>query len=147
MWKRFAAVFFCMLLLCSNISAHAEEDIVRSNVDYNVTLRDASLVFIGNNKAVDWKVGDKYFLTYTVEDVTKSENFQSGMIATKGAANVEDITTNSIADDMYIGLRFKVTDTSYKLGNNQFLQFKMSGVDFCNKDESTVNLNVWNFQY
>lgn len=82
LWKRFATFFFCILLLCSNISAHAEEDIVRSNVDYNVTLRDASLVFIGNNKGVDWKVGDKYFLTYTVEDVTKNDNFQSGMIAT-----------------------------------------------------------------
>lgn len=80
--KRWMTIFFCLLFLGSSIPVCAEEDIIRSNVDYDVTLRDASLVFIGNNKEVDWKVGGKYFLTYTVENVTKSENFQSGMIAT-----------------------------------------------------------------
>lgn len=62
-------------------------------------------------------------------------------------ANVSDITANKTADDMYIGLRFKITDSSYKVGNNEFLKFTISGTDFCDKDEKTVSLNVWNFQY
>ena len=65
----------------------------------------------------------------------------------KCVANVSDISKDNTADDMYIGLRFKIASTSYKLGQGQFLEFKVSGVDFCNKDEGTVNLNVWNFQY
>ena len=65
----------------------------------------------------------------------------------KCVANVSDISANSTANDMYVGLRFKIADTSYKLGRGNFLQFEMSGVDFSNKDEGTVNLNVWNFQY
>lgn len=65
----------------------------------------------------------------------------------KCVANVSDITANGKANDTYMGLRFKVTDTSYKLGQGKFLQFSISDVDFCDKDENTVNMNVWNFQY
>ena len=65
----------------------------------------------------------------------------------KCIANVSDITANKVADDMYIGLRFKITDTSYKIGNNEFLEFIISDRDFCNKKENPVALNVWNFQY
>lgn len=62
-------------------------------------------------------------------------------------ANVSDIAANKTADDMYIGLRFKITDTSYKVGNNEFLKFTISGTDFCDNEENPVALNVWNFQY
>lgn len=48
---------------------------------------------------------------------------------------------------MYMGLGFKARDKSYKLGQGDFLQFEMSSVDFCNKDEDIVTLNVWNFPY
>lgn len=62
-------------------------------------------------------------------------------------ANVSDITANKTANDMYVGLRFKITDTSYKVGKSGFLKFTISGTEFCDKDENSVAVNVWNFQY
>lgn len=80
--KQVLALTFCLAFLFGSISAQAEEKIIPSTVDYEVNLRDASLVFIGNERAVDWKVGDKYFLTYTVSSVAKNDTIQSGMVVT-----------------------------------------------------------------
>lgn len=80
--KQVLALTFCFVLLMSSFTVQAEEKIIPSTVDYEVNLRDASLVFIGNERAVDWKVGDKYFLTYTVTSLTNDTTIQSGMIVT-----------------------------------------------------------------
>lgn len=123
MKKRLAVIFSCLLFLCSSIPVSAEEEIIRSNVDYEVTLRDAALIFIGNNKEVDWKVGDKYFLTYTVENVMKDENFQSGMIATADRTLSYPYLDGSmqysqdplLSEEGYTYFfRFEVTETGWK---------------------------------
>lgn len=80
--KQVLALTFCLTFLLGSISVQAKEKIIPSTVDYEVNLRDASLVFIGNERAVDWKVGDKYFLTYTVSNVAKNDTIQSGMVVT-----------------------------------------------------------------
>lgn len=83
----------------------------------------------------------------------KGRVFEEMEVADKGTSvkcvgNVEDISVSAQADDMYISLRFEVTDTSYKVGSGTFLQFGMSEVDFANIDEGLVTtLDVWNVQY
>ena len=80
--KRMSILAFGFILLCSSVLVQAEEEITPSNVYYDVTLRDASGVFIGNKTAVDWKVGDSYFLTYTVSSLTKDATAQCGVMVT-----------------------------------------------------------------
>lgn len=64
----------------------------------------------------------------------------------KCVGNVDPVE-NDNADDMYIGLRFQVVDKDYEVANGSFLKFNMGNIDFCDKDEKTVDLNVWNVQY
>lgn len=78
-WKHTLTILSCMVLLCSSIFAYAKEDITRGKVDYEVIIQDASRVFIGNDKSVEWKVGDKYFLAYTVEEVTQNDVVQRSL--------------------------------------------------------------------
>ena len=70
--KHILILLSCIALLCNSIFVYAKEDITRGDVDYEVIIQDATKVFIGNEKPIDWKVGDKYFLAYTVEDVTQN---------------------------------------------------------------------------
>ena len=81
-WKRVVALAFCFILLSGSGSAQAAEKITRSTEKYEVVLQDASRVFIGNKKPVDWNVGDKYFLTYTVSEVESNGTIQSGLVVT-----------------------------------------------------------------
>ena len=82
-WKRALALTFCLMLLCSSFSALAADvKIEHSAKDYTVIIQDADKVFIGNKKPVDWKVGDKYFLTYTVDSVAENSVIQSGLVCT-----------------------------------------------------------------
>lgn len=83
LWKRVLGAMCACFLIGSSFSVRAEEKITPSNVGYTVNLRDANNVFIGNKTAVDWKVGDSYFLTYTVKKLEKDENTQSGVIVTR----------------------------------------------------------------
>lgn len=81
--KRAMGILCClMIFLGQAVNAQAEEKIIPSRKNYEATFRDASNVFICNEKKVDWKVGDKYFLTYTVKEMTANNNKQSGMIVT-----------------------------------------------------------------
>ena len=74
----------CILMLVSTclITQAEEERITPSTVNYEVTFRDTPLVFLGNKTPVEWKVGKKYFLTYTVSEVVKDEVSQSGLLIT-----------------------------------------------------------------
>lgn len=80
--KRILALAFCAMFLFGSVSVQAEEKITPSKEKYEVQIEDANHVFIGNEKKVDWNVGDKYFLTYTVDKVTYDKTTQSGVIAT-----------------------------------------------------------------
>jgi hypothetical protein len=51
------------------------------------------------------------------------------------------------ADDMYITLRFKVTDTTYAVGNGKFLDFTMSQMEFCNLAEENVPMKILDVRY
>lgn len=68
----------------------------------------------------------------------------------KCVGNVDTASDGTIpnvsADDMYITLRFKVTD-GIRIGDGKFRQFTVSGMDFCNADEEQVSMNVMNIQY
>lgn len=84
MLKRIIVSMFCVLFLVNTcfVTQAEEEKIIPSTVDYNITFEDSSLIFIGNEKPVEWKVGKKYFLTYTVSEQVKDETKQSGLLIT-----------------------------------------------------------------
>ena len=71
--KRIWVFMFCFVLFYSSVSVNAQEDIKHSSDNYQVVIQNASKVFIGNDTPVEWKVGDKYFLTYTVDAVEQAE--------------------------------------------------------------------------
>lgn len=87
--KRWLSVLLsvCILAGCflgQGTVVHAEEDekITPSNVYYDVTIRDKTFVYIGNKKDVEWKVGDSYFMTYTVKSMEKDGTKQCGLMNT-----------------------------------------------------------------
>ena len=82
-WKKWPIFVLCFALLFGAIPVQAEETIRHSTVDYDAIFRNANQIYIGNKQAVEWKVGAKYFLHYTVTNVTENETNQSGMIVTK----------------------------------------------------------------
>ena len=51
------------------------------------------------------------------------------------------------ADDMYITLRFKVTDNTYKVGNGTFLDFTMKQMEFCDVEEKLVPMKILDVRY
>ena len=51
------------------------------------------------------------------------------------------------ADDMYITLRFQVTDNTYKVGNGRFLDFTMKAMEFCNVAEEDVPMKILDVRY
>ena len=117
-FKQVLALAFCLVLLLSSVTVQAEEKIIPSTVDYEVTLRDASLVFIGNERAVDWKVGDKYFLTYTVSSLEKNDTIQSGML----------VTTDREGTHPYLngGMRFAQKSLICEEGYTYFFRFEVT---------------------
>ena len=117
-WKHTVALVFCMVLLCSSIFAYAQEDITRGGVDYEVVIQDASYVFIGNDKPVDWEVGDKYFLAYTVEKVTQNDVVQSGMLTTDNRELHHPYTSG--------GLQYAQKNLLCEEGYTYFLRFEVS---------------------
>lgn len=60
--------------------------------------------------------------------------------------NVKELTDVS-ADDMYITLRFKVTDNTYKVGNGKILDFTMKQMEFCNVAEEDVPMKILDVRY
>ena len=64
--KKWMLAVVCVALLTGSLKVQAEETVKPSNVNYKISFQNASNIFIGNEKKVDWKPGDLYFLTYTV---------------------------------------------------------------------------------
>ena len=64
----------------------------------------------------------------------------------KCVGNVEDIA-NVPSNDMYITLRFKVTDENFEVGNGTFLDFIVKDMNFCNIDEKIVPMQILNVRY
>lgn len=81
------------------VTVLAEEDIKPSTVEYEVNLNDAKCVFIGNEKAIDYEIGRKYFLMYTVSEIEKNTTTQSGMIITTDHQEVYPYTKGGMQYD------------------------------------------------
>jgi len=115
----------CMFLLCFMVvnDVQAEEKIVPSTKNYDLTYYDDAIVYIGNKNPVKWKEGEVYFLHYTVEQVSENETTQSGVIVTadntdtypflKGAMYFDNEAL--ICEEGYTYFfRFEVTKTGFK---------------------------------
>lgn len=79
--------------------ASAKEDIKLSDVEYEVNINNAKRVFIGNDKAVSYEVGKKYFLMYTVSEIESNGTTQSGMIVTTDKEEVFPYTKGGMKYD------------------------------------------------
>lgn len=131
--QQLLAVVFCCVFFFSSIPVRAEENIQHSTVDYDAAFLDATQIYIGNEKAVDWKVGDKYFLHYTVTKVTSDRTNQSGLLVTKNPSHnfpyeeggMHYVNNVSICEEGWTYLfRFEVTKTGLK-----YIAGKAKGTD------------------
>lgn len=107
--KRLLCILFCMLLLTGSFTVNAEEDIRHSTVDYEANFRDATQIYIGNKRPVEWKVGDKYFLHYTVTSVEKNDTNQSGVLVTKNQKDAFPYETGG----MHYGRDFSICEEGW----------------------------------
>ncbi len=91
-----------------------------SSTDYNVLL-NGSKIFIYNEKTIGSKIGTEYFMTYTVEDVTKKST-QQGIIGT------DDPTRNFPYTDGGFMRFFKAKTTPVMLeeGSTYFIKFTVA---------------------
>lgn len=121
--KRVLAAIFCMTFLFSSGLVQASEKITPSTKEYDVHIENAARVFLGNEQAVEWKEGKKYFLTYTVDHVDHNKTTQSGVIAT---TNREDSFPYS-----YGGMRYRNTESVMcEEGWTYFIRFEVLKNDF-----------------
>ena len=85
--KRVIKSLLCMAMMCvllsSSFSVEAAEKITPSKKNYGVEFHDAVDVYLSNKTPVDMKIGSKYFLTYTVTEMTSDLSTQSGVIITQ----------------------------------------------------------------
>lgn len=119
---RIMAIFSVMLILLSSFPVQAEEEVQHSTVDYELSFREAGGIFIGNEIPVDWKVGDKYFLHYTVTEVSEDHTNQWGMLTTKNPTDSYPYETGAMryTDEVSVCekgwtylFRFEVTEDGF----------------------------------
>lgn len=116
--KRISALMLIGIFLCSAFPVHAAEKITPSKKEYDIEISEAGRVFFGNEKQVDFSVGKKYFLTYTVDKVKKNETVQSGMA----------VTTNNDQDFPYVDgtMHYDTKSLLIDEGYTYFLRFEMT---------------------
>lgn len=118
-FKVILKIALCGMVLCNAFPVYATETITPSKKEYTIEISDAACVYFGNEKKVDFTVGKKYFLTYTVDKVQKNKTVQSGMAVTtepnqnypyvSGTMNYE--TKSLLMDEGYTYfLRFEMTE-------------------------------------
>lgn len=95
----------------------AKETVTPGTVDYEVHMKDAQRVFIGNEKAVKYEMGRKYFLHYTVESIESNTTTQSGML----------ISTDKTEDYPYTkgALRYDTQSMLMEEGYTYFFRFEI----------------------
>lgn len=119
----------CCLLLGSTLPAHATEpfeeigNVKLSDKAYSMMISDTSNSFLRNEKAVDMKVGERFYLTYTVDEVKKNELNQNGVIITRDGEAQWPYTSGMMKYDFKDSLlletgvtyfyRFEVTDNGF----------------------------------
>lgn len=154
--KKVFALVLCCLMLCGSFSVYAAESITPSKKEYQVEISDAKCTFLGNEKPVDFAVGKKYFLMYTVDKVKKDETQQSGMIVTsdnkieypylKGTMNYEQKSLLMEEGYSYF-LRFEMTEDGMryiaaKAKDNENSYVSFSG-DFGGVEPKSGYFGLW----
>lgn len=117
-WKKVLAFAVCCVVACSALTVYAAKTIIPSQKEYTVEISDARCAFFGNEKQVDFSVGKKYFLTYTVDKVANNGTTQSGMV----------VTNNQSAEYPYLEgtMRYKNESLLMDEGYTYFLRFEMT---------------------
>ena len=117
-WKKVLAFAVCCVAVCSTLPVYAAEKITPSQKEYAVEISDARCAFFGNEKQVDFSIGKKYFLMYTVDKVVSNETTQSGMVVTK----------NQGAEYPYLEgtMQYKNESLLMDEGYTYFLRFEMT---------------------
>lgn len=117
--RKISALALCLGLFCSAIPVRAAENIKPSQKEYDIEISEAGRVFFGNEKKVDFSVGKKYFLTYTVDKVLKNETVQCGAAVTTDpnqnfpyvTGNMSYDTKSLLMDEGYTYfMRFEMTE-------------------------------------
>ena len=117
--KQILGLACCLAIFLSYIpDVQAEENITPSTVEYEVEIVNSNQVFIGNDKAVEWKEGRKYFLTYTVGEVTENEKTQSGIVVTTDRENAYPYTKG--------GMWYERSNLLCQEGYTYFLRFEVT---------------------
>lgn len=154
--KRISALLVTGLLLFSVLPVSAAEQIKPSQKEYNIEISDAGRVFFGNEKKIDFKIGKKYFLTYTVDKVQKDETKQSGVVVTTEPnqnfpylnGNLQYDTKSLLMDEGYTYfVRFEMTEDGMryivakaKNETNSYVQFPNN---FAGAEPQTGFFGVW----
>ena len=116
--KTISALMLIGVLLCSAFPVYAAEKIKPSQKEYDIEISSAGLVFFGNEKKVDFSIGKKYFLTYTVDKVEQDQTVQSGMV----------VTPNHDQNYAYVGgnMHYDTKSLFMDEGYTYFLRFEMT---------------------
>lgn len=154
--KRISALLVAGILLCSVLPVSAAEKIKPSQKEYNIEISDAGRVFFGNEKKVNFTIGKKYFLTYTVDKVQKDETKQSGVVVTTEPnqnfpylnGNLQYDTKSLLMEEGHTYfVRFEMTEDGMryivakaKNETNSYVQFPN---DFAGAEPQTGFFGVW----
>ncbi len=117
-FKAILKIALCGMVLCNTFPVYATETITPSKKEYTIEISDASRVYFGNKKKVNFEVGKKYFLTYTVDKVQKDETVQSGMVVT----TEPDQNFPYLSGTMHYDTKSLLMDEGY----TYFLRFEMT---------------------
>ena len=153
---RISTLALCIGLFFSAIPVRAAEDIKPSQKEYDIEISEAGRMFFGNEKKVEFKVGQKYFLTYTVDKVKKDETVQSGAVVTTEpnqnfpymSGNMHYDTKSLLMDEGYTYFfRFEVTEDGMRYivakakdNTNSYVQLP---TNFGGADPQTGYFGVW----
>lgn len=122
--RKCITLLLCVILLCSGITVHAENEQVKiSDKEYLLTLDNKANVFIGNSNPVNGEVGSKVFLTYTVEKVTQKTATQCGVVAALNRTDPWPYTTGG-------GMYFAGTPTLFDEGYTYVIRMERTAEGF-----------------
>lgn len=120
-----------MLVLCFTPVVNAKKwDVTRGTENYNVDINNSSgSVFIYNKKSVGTEVGTEYYMTYTVDKVSHSEEYrQQGVIGTN--VPEQGYPYMSYEDGKGGVYHYDTADKLLIEGNTYFLKFTITEEGF-----------------
>ena len=127
------------------------EDGYNGYVSVPINLTDAKAVAAGTLQmtydASVLKLHDIEFDGVFPKTEMEYKDDETGII--KFIGNAGTVNTNVSADGIYANVRFSIIEEAeYKgIGSGHFLDFKVTGEDFCDWNEDTVVIDAWDIQY